>query len=318
MFLYILALMVLFCAYQWFRKLKQVPNKSEKYVYITGCDTGFGNLLAKHLDKDGFCVIAGCYTEKGEVELKKACSARLSTVQLNVTDSDSIKKAADIIKTLVGEKGLWAVVNNAGISQPSGPVDWMVIDDFKNMINVNLLGVIAVTMSVLPFIKKAKGRVVNISSVLGRISLSSGPYCVSKYGVEAFNDCLRLNMIPFGVKVVCIEPGFFKTSMSNTSLFQDSFQKLWDRLPQDVRDDYGSDYIDQVKVKMSEEMEKKLDGDLMKAVSCMAHAVSAVHPRTRYSAGWDAKFFWLPLSYMPSFISDAILLKHSIKPKAFI
>ncbi|KAB5577251.1 hypothetical protein PHYPO_G00207760 [Pangasianodon hypophthalmus] len=318
MFLYILGLMALFYVYQWFRELKQVPNKSEKYVYITGCDTGFGNLLAKHLDKDGFCVIAGCYTEKGEVELKKACSARLSTVQLNVTDNDSIKKAAGIIKTLVGDKGLWAVVNNAGISQPSGPIDWMVIDDFKNMINVNLLGVIAVAMSVLPFIKKAKGRVVNISSVLGRITLSSGPYCVSKYGVEAFNDCLRLNMIPFGVKVVCIEPGFFKTSMSNTSVLQDSFQKLWDRLPQDVRDDYGSDYIDQVKVKLSEEMEKKVDGDLMKAVSCMAHAVSAVHPRTRYSAGWDAKFFWLPLSYMPSFISDAILLKHSIKPKAFI
>ncbi|MCJ8732743.1 hypothetical protein PDJAM_G00214810 [Pangasius djambal] len=318
MFLYILGLMVLFYVYQWFRELKQVPNKSEKYVYITGCDTGFGNLLAKHLDKDGFCVIAGCYTEKGEVELKKACSARLSTVQLNVTDNDSIKKAAGIIKTLVGEKGLWAVVNNAGISQPSGPVDWMVIDDFKNIINVNLLGVIAVTMSVLPFIKKAKGRVVNISSVLGRICLSTGPYCVSKYGVEAFSDCLRLNMIPFGVKVLCIEPGFFKTNMSNTSLFQDSFQKLWDRLPQDVRDDYGSDYIDQVKVKMLKEIGKKLDGDLMKAVSCMAHAVSAVHPRTRYSAGWDAKFFWLPLSYMPSFISDAILIKYSIKPKVLI
>lgn len=73
-----------------------------------------------------------------------------------------------------------------------------------------------------------------------------------------------------------------------------------------------------VKLKLSENIEKKLDGDLMKAVSCMAHAVSAAHPRTRYSAGWDAKFFWLPLSYMPSIISDAILLKHSLKPKAFI
>lgn len=82
-------------------------------------------------------------------------------------------------------------MNNAGISQPSGIIDWMVIDDFKKVINVNLLGVIAVTISVLPFIKKAKGRVVNISSVVGRISLPTGPYCVSKYGVEAFNDCLR-------------------------------------------------------------------------------------------------------------------------------
>ncbi|KAI5628075.1 dehydrogenase/reductase (SDR family) member 9 [Silurus asotus] len=317
MFLYIFGLVVLFYAYRWFRELKQVTNKSEKYVYITGCDTGFGKLLAKQLDKEGFCVIAGCYTEKGEVELKKTCSARFSTVQLDVSDNESIMKAASIIKTLVGEKGLWAVVNNAGISQPSGHVDWMVINDFKTIINVNLLGVIAVTLSVLPFIKKAKGRIVNISSVLGRICLSTGPYCVSKYGVEAFNDCLRLNMKLFGVKVLCIEPGFFKTDMANTSLIQDSFQKIWNRLPQDLRDDYGSDYIDQIKVTMTDKFGKKLDGDLMKAVGCMVHAVSAVHPRTRYSAGWDAKFFWLPLSYMPSFISDRVLLKTMIKPKGF-
>ncbi|XP_053351822.1 retinol dehydrogenase 16-like isoform X2 [Clarias gariepinus] len=311
-------LLVIFYGYRWFKELKQVPNKSEKHVYITGCDTGFGNLLAKHLDEKGFCVIAGCYTEKGEIELKKACSARLITVQLDVSDNDSIKKAAGIIKNTVGEKGLWAVVNNAGISQPSGPTEWMVLDDFKKMLNVNLLGVIAVTLSVLPFIKKAKGRVVNISSVVGRICVNSAPYSISKHGVEAFNDCLRLNMAPFGVKVLCIEPGFFKTSMSDPSFLQHNLQKFWDRLPEDVRNDYGSDYIDKVKAVFAKRIGKSLDQDLWKVVSCMAHAVSAVHPRTRYSAGWDAKFFWLPLSYMPSFITDAILLKNTIKPKACI
>lgn len=87
--------------------------------------------------------------------------------------------------------GLWAVVNNAGVSQPSGPTDWLTIDDYKSMLAVNLGGVIDVTLSVLPLIKKAKGRVVNVSSVFGRISPIGGPYCVSKYGVEAFSDSLR-------------------------------------------------------------------------------------------------------------------------------
>lgn len=87
--------------------------------------------------------------------------------------------------------GLWAVVNNAGISVPSGPNDWLTVEDFKPMIAVNLLGVIDVTLSVLPLIKKAKGRVINIASVCGRISPFGGPYCVSKYGVESFNDSLR-------------------------------------------------------------------------------------------------------------------------------
>lgn len=87
--------------------------------------------------------------------------------------------------------GLWGVVNNAGVSVPSGPCDWLSIEDYKSMLDVNLHGVIAVTLSVLPLIKKAKGRVVNVASVFGRISPFGGPYCVSKYGVEAFNDSLR-------------------------------------------------------------------------------------------------------------------------------
>ncbi|KAI4873050.1 hypothetical protein NFI96_025474 [Prochilodus magdalenae] len=318
MFLYILGLVVAFYVYRWFRELKRVPNKSEKYVYITGCDTGFGNLLARHLDKQGFCVIAGCYTEKGEDELKKACSTRLCTVQLDVTDNESIRKATDVIKTLVGGRGLWAVVNNAGVSVPTAPNDWLVIDDFKHMMNVNLNGVIAVTLSVLPLIKKAKGRVVNVASVFGRISMFGGAYCISKYGVEAFNDSLRLNMAPFGVKVLCIEPGFFKTSVTDINLIQNNVQKLWERLPQDVKDDYGSDYFDRVKVTMNDKIGKILDADLMKVVSCMEHAVSAVHPRTRYSPGWDAKFFWLPLSYMPTCIADALLLRDIVKPKCSV
>lgn len=87
--------------------------------------------------------------------------------------------------------GLWALVNNAGISEASVPADWLTLQDYKATLEVNLKGVIGVTLSLLPLIKKARGRVVNVSSVFGRISSSSGPYCVSKYGVEAFNDSLR-------------------------------------------------------------------------------------------------------------------------------
>ncbi|XP_051998624.1 retinol dehydrogenase 7-like [Xyrauchen texanus] len=318
MFLYVFGLIVLLYVYRWFRELERVPNKTEKFVYITGCDTGFGNLLARHLDVKGFRVIAGCYTEKGEDELKKNCSDKLTTLHLDVTDNDSINKASDTIKNLVGQRGLWAVVNNAGVPLPSAPNDWLVIEDFRHILDVNLIGVIAVTLSVLPLIKKAKGRVVNVASVYGRISVSGGAYCISKYGVEAFNDSLRRNMAPFGVKVLCIEPGFFKTSMTDYSALQSNIENLWLKLPEDVKDEYGSDYIDRIKQMMDEKFEKILDTDLMKVVNCMEHAVAAVHTRTRYSPGWDAKFFWLPLSYMPTFISDAYILKHSVKPKVSV
>ncbi|XP_041806427.1 dehydrogenase/reductase SDR family member 9 [Chelmon rostratus] len=313
MFLYVLGLVALWFVYRWFKESKRVANKEDKYVYITGCDSGFGNLLARHLDKLGFCVIAGCYTDKGEDELKKVTSDRLTTVHLDVSNSESVGKAAAVIKTLVGQKGLWAVVNNAGVSLPSGPTDWLTIEDYKSMLSVNLCGVIDVTLSVLPLIKMSRGRVVNVSSVFGRISPFGGPYCVSKYGVEAFSDSLRLNMVPFGVKVACIEPGFFKTNVTDTAIVKNNVTMLWNRLPQDVKDDYGDDFFHKSLETLDESFRFFTDTDLMKVVSCMEHAISAVHPRTRYSPGWDAKFFWLPLSYMPTCISDRLFLKFSHK-----
>ncbi len=115
--------------------------------------------------------------------------------------------------------GLWAVVNNAGISFPTAPNDWLEIEDFKPMINVNLIGVIAVTLSVLPLIKKAKGRVVNVASVFGRISTMGGAYCITKYGVEAFNDSLRS---------VCPVTQYGDSPDKNSNYFSDTSQcSIW-------------------------------------------------------------------------------------------
>ncbi|XP_034463503.1 dehydrogenase/reductase SDR family member 9 [Hippoglossus hippoglossus] len=304
MYLYLLGLVVLFYLYRWVREMPRVPDKGSKHVYITGCDSGFGNLLARHLDKQGFRVIAACFTEKGEDDLKKSCSSSLTTMHLDVRSKDSVEKVGAMIKEKVGERGLWAVVNNAGVSVPSAPNDWLTIDDFKSMLDVNLIGVIATTLSVLPLIKKARGRVVNVASVFGRISATGGPYTISKYGVEAFNDSLRLNMKHFGVKVLCIEPGFFKTNVTDSTLLKRNVETLWAKLPQEVKDDYGAEFLPMSLDLIDEKVSKISDGDLMKVVSCMEHAVSAVRPRTRYSPGWDAKLFWLPLSYMPSCFTD--------------
>uniref|UniRef100_A0A3P9MMS2 Dehydrogenase/reductase (SDR family) member 9 n=1 Tax=Oryzias latipes TaxID=8090 RepID=A0A3P9MMS2_ORYLA len=315
MFLYFLGLVVLFLVFRWIRELPRVSDKGSKYVYITGCDSGFGNLLARHLDKLGFPVIAGCYTEKGEEELRKACSGNLTTTHLDVTSKESVAKVAAMIKQKVGHHGLWAVVNNAGVAVPSGPCDWHVVDDYKFMVNVNLHGVIAVTLSVLPLIKKVGGRVVNVASVFGRISVTGGPYPVSKFAVEGFNDSLRIGMAPFGVKVLLIEPGFFKTNVTDSKIQIESVKGLWERLPQEIKDDYGSDYLDKAVKLTSESLSKMSDGDLMKVVNCMEHAVAAVWPRKRYSPGWDAKFFWLPMSYMPTCIVDYIVLSGAIPVK---
>lgn len=82
-------------------------------------------------------------------------------------------------------------MNNAGIAIPTGPNEWLTKEDFVKVLNVNLVGVVEVTLSLLPLLRRARGRVVNVSSVMGRVSCFGGGYCISKHGVEAFSDSLR-------------------------------------------------------------------------------------------------------------------------------
>jgi NAD(P)-dependent dehydrogenase (short-subunit alcohol dehydrogenase family) len=93
--------------------------------------------------------------------------------------------------------GLWALVNNAGISSARrGPLDWVTVEDYKQVMEVNLLGTIRVTKTFLPLIKRTRGRIVNMTSIAGRIAAARmGPYCASKFALEAFSDSLRYTII---------------------------------------------------------------------------------------------------------------------------
>ncbi|KAK3699873.1 hypothetical protein QZH41_005306 [Actinostola sp. cb2023] len=96
---------------------------------------------------------------------------------------------------------LWSVVNNAGIAR-IGPVEWISLEDFKDCADVNLWGMIDVTKTFLPLLKMTKGRVVNVISIAGRVSLPSiVAYSVSKYGAEAFCDALRRELAVFGIQI---------------------------------------------------------------------------------------------------------------------
>lgn len=191
MWLWLLALLGLWLLRRWHRERQTVPGLEEKFVLITGCDSGFGDLLARQLDARGLRVLAGCLTESGAARLRETASSRLQTVLLDVTSSSSIAAAAAWVQERVGERGLWGLVNNAGIAVPTAPNEWLKKEDFVAVLNVNLVGLIEVTLSLLPLVKRARGRVVNVASVMGRLSIFGGGYCPSKFGVEAFSDSLR-------------------------------------------------------------------------------------------------------------------------------
>ncbi|XP_062974682.1 retinol dehydrogenase 7-like [Elgaria multicarinata webbii] len=283
-------------------------NLRGRYIFITGCDSGFGHALVKHLDKKGFRIIAACLSEEGSQQLLAYTSRSLKTVVLNLTDPCSIDKAVKFVRAETESLGLYGLVNNAGRSMPMAPTDWMQLEDFHTTLDVNLMGLIEITLKLLPLLKKSKGRLVNVSSVLGRLAFIGGGYCVSKWGVEAFSDSLRRDMHHFGVKVSIIEPGFFKTGVTNLKFIERDLIRLWNQLTPEVRDSYGDEYLVKSDLKMQRLSMKRLcDSDISKVTKCMEHALTAIYPRTRYGAGYDAKLLWLPLSYAPTFLSDMIL-----------
>ncbi|XP_056292389.1 retinol dehydrogenase 5 [Pseudoliparis swirei] len=302
---YISATFVVLWIMVWlYRDSLEIENIAEKHVFVTGCDTGFGNLLCQNLDRKGFHVLAGCLTEKGADDLKKAAGPHLKTVLLDVTNQDSIQKAMEWTQKEVGDKGLWGIVNNAGRALPMGPSEWMKVEDYHSTLKVNMNGCIAMTTIFLPLIKKARGRIVNVASVLGRVAANGGGYCISKFAVESFSDCLRRDINYFGINVCIIEPGFFKTAVTSLEPLEKELHRLWNQLSPEVQASYGDKYLDKYIKVQRLIMNAICDTDISKVTGCMEHALTAAHPRTRYSPGWDAKLFWIPLSYMPSCVVD--------------
>ncbi|XP_068123640.1 retinol dehydrogenase 7-like [Hyperolius riggenbachi] len=293
----------------WYRRYRQsqiLENLLDKYVFITGCDTGFGNQIAKQLDRRGMKVLATCLTEAGAKALKRESSSRLQTLILDVTDTQSVSSAAKWARDIVGDKGLWGLVNNAGILLPLAPNEWLKREDFKKILDVNLLGVVDVTINLLPLIRQARGRIVNVSSIAGRVTLCGSGYCLSKYGVESFSDSLRRELKPFGVKVSIINPDFFKTEILNSERLIKSVTDIWKKLPQKLQNDYGEKYYNNY-CKLINGMCSITNPKLTVVTDCMEHALTAVHPWTRYAAGGWAKFFYMPLSYLPTAVADYLV-----------
>ena len=142
---------------------------TNKAILITGCDTGFGNQLAKRCDKLGFYVFAGCLNpdENGAQELKDFCSEKLKILRLDVTKYEDVVNAINQIKS--SDLQLWVVVNNAGISM-NAPIEWgSDVKQLNDIFSVNVLGAVRVTKLCLPLLKQTKGRVINVSSIAGTV-----------------------------------------------------------------------------------------------------------------------------------------------------
>jgi len=290
----------------------ELPDLAGKPVLITGCDTGFGHDLALKCLANGMPVFAGCLTEQGANDLKVASRwlpGPLVTIVLDVTSQESVDNAKKIVYEHLQDSGLHGIVNNAGITGNSGMDDWLTVEDYQQVVDVNTYGVIRMTQAFKDLIKLAKGRITTVASICARVPLSgTGPYTVSKFAVSGYCDVLRQEMRAFGVKVSILEPGFFKTPMVDEKRVAGVMERVWARLPDDRKAEYGETYFQSVK-KMTSTMlvgiaSKRTD----MVVDAYFHSLTAVFPRKRYHVGYDAMFWFIPCSMLPTDVQDLIAI----------
>ncbi len=253
-------------------------------VLLTGASTGIGRASALRLDSAGWRVFAGVRREADAESLSLAASDRLVPLMLDVTDPAQILAAREGIAAELDGRGLDGLVNNAGVAIP-GPLETLPIDDFRRQIEVNLTGQVAVTQAMLGRIRQARGRIVFISSIGGRIAFPlTGAYHASKFGIEAVGDVFRQELRPWGISVSIVEPGSIDTAIWGRG--EREADEVGERAHPDQGDLYGKAIASYRKV--ARQLAKRGIAP-EKVAETVEHALSASRPHARYLVGLDAR-----------------------------
>lgn len=179
-----------------------------RVILVTGCSSGIGRATALEAAGRGHRVFATARNRNDLADLER--TPNLETLPLDVTDGGSIRGAVDAVLARAGR--IDALVNNAGYGQ-YGAVEEVTLEEWRAQFEVNVFGAIAATQAVLPGMRRQlAGTIVNVSSVSGKVSIPfAAPYSASKHALEAVSDALRVELWPFGVRVVLVEPGPIET-----------------------------------------------------------------------------------------------------------
>ena len=275
-----------------------------KAVIITGASTGIGRASVLRMDAEGWRVFATVRSEDDAEELRRAGSERVEPLLLDVTDADQIAATAERVGAEVGAGGLAGLVNNAGIAVMA-PLETIPIEDLRHQLEVNLISQVAVTQAMLPLIRSARGRVVFLSSIGGRMALPFGaPYHASKYGIEAVTDCLRQELRPWGIEVVAIEPGSIDTPIWERG--EKRADAAAEKAPPAQEALYG-EQIESFRGAVRRTAERGIPPT--KVADAIRHALTAHRPRTRYLVGADARGQALLGRVLPSRVMDRIIAR---------
>jgi NAD(P)-dependent dehydrogenase (short-subunit alcohol dehydrogenase family) len=255
-------------------------STENELVVVTGASTGIGAATAREMARRGFHVLAGVRRERDADAIR---ASNVEPLILDITDSDQIRALTRRVSEDPRRRRLRALVNNAAV-QANVPVEVFGIDQWRDMFEVNLFGHVAVIQALLPTLIDSRGRVVNISSVGGKVAMATyGPYAGTKFALEAMSDALRREVAPHGVQVIVIEPGAVRTEMLERAIA--SAHDLLAAMTPQQRRRYGA-LVHAVNAQAEASTKSGLPAEV--AAAAIAKAITARRPRTRYTVGREA------------------------------
>jgi NAD(P)-dependent dehydrogenase (short-subunit alcohol dehydrogenase family) len=266
-------------------------------VLITGASTGIGRATALHLAHTGWTVFAGVRKLADGEALMADGGVRVEPIVLDVTDPAQVAGAVERVNEHGGR--LDALVNNAGIGY-GGPLELIPIDDLRNQLEVNVLGPVALTQALLPALRRARGRIVLVSSIGGRVAMAfTAPYAASKHALEAIGDALRVELCSSHVQVALIEPGSVATPIWDKGRAQGEQVTV----PAELVEQYGH---------VEAAMRKVIDGTERRGVpseqvaQTIARALTARRMKARYVIGRDARAMLIAKRLLPDHVFDRV------------
>ncbi|MEC0168383.1 SDR family NAD(P)-dependent oxidoreductase [Paenibacillus graminis] len=273
--------------------------KTQELVVVTGTSSGIGRSTAEQLAADGFHVLAGVRRQEDADTIKRI---NIEPVIVDVTNIDTLKALAERVEQDPLGRPLRAVVNNAGIAV-NAPLEMVPLDEFRRQIEVSVIGQVAVIQALTPALLNSGGRVVNIGSLGGKVSMPGfGIYSAAKYAMEAINDSLRREMSSFGFKVIMITPGGVSTGLSEQGIT--TAERLAKLMTPDQHRRHDR-LFDAVKAQAETWAKDGIRPEKVAAV--VSRAIRVSKPRTRYTVGRDSALLTRLVRIFPDKLLDRML-----------
>ncbi|XP_010209300.1 PREDICTED: corticosteroid 11-beta-dehydrogenase isozyme 2 [Tinamus guttatus] len=287
-------------------------------VLVTGCDSGFGQATARHLDALGFRVFASVLDlqSAGAQELQKSCSQRLTLLQMDLTKPEDIQRVLKHIQAHTNSTGLWGLVNNAGFNDTIADAELSPLGKFRTCMEVNFFGSLELTKVLLPLLRSAGGRIVTVSSPAGDLPFPClAAYGASKAALSLLMDTFRSELQPWGIKVSLILPGYYRTGTTCDPAFWNlRKEQLVASLPQELLQAYGEDYVEEINRQFIQFMKVAVE-DLSAVVDSITDGLLAANPAVRYYPGQGLGLMYFIHRYLPYFVLDLFLKGFFINPK---